>query len=985
MLPKSMSRSVASIRLWWCLLPLLLFLQSGSRPALTPQAVVAKQAGGQADYGKLPLHFEPNVGQADGQAKFMARGKGYSLSLAPAEAVLTVGEWQRNLKISAPLLPARFNYVSSSPVHQVRIKLLNASANARISGLERLPGKTNYLFGNDPGKWRTGIPTYARVQCDDIYPGVTMVYYGNQRRLEYDFIVAPGTRPEQIAIGIEGADEIDLDGEGNLLLHIGGRILKQHPPIIYQEVDGIRREVRGGYLLAGNQIQPWQVRFQIAEYDASRPLVIDPILSLSYSSYLGGSGDDLATDIALDSSGNAYITGVTTSGNFPTRGAGQPSYNGGGVDAFVVKLNPAGTDLVYATYLGGDDEDQGLGIAVSPTGNAYVTGQTCSRNFPTKNAVQTAPGGFCDAFVTKLNAAGSALDYSTYLGGRDIDPGMAIAVDAAGNAYVAGWTQSSDFPTRNALQPTLAGTGDAFVTKLNAAGSDFVFSTYLGGSNGLDFARAIAVDAAGNAYVTGETRSTNFPVVNPLQPAKGAGVGYGDAFVTKFNAAGSALIYSTYLGGSCDNEGWGIAVDAAGSAYVTGNTCSTNFPTVNAFQPQFGGGEFTRDAFVSKLNPAGTALAYSTYLGGSGSENDENMGAIAVDASGQAYVAGETCSTNFPVKSALQSVSGGRCDLFITKFTAAGSAVVYSTYFGGSDEDGMYLGGMAVDATGNAFVAGVTRSKDFPTTAGAFQSSPASNLNGSLDAIVAKIAAVSTTSAASVSAASFASAPVAPESIVAAFGSDLAVAKQTASAVPLPAELAGTTVKIRDSTGRESLAPLFFVSPAQVNYLIPVGTATGAATVSITAGDGFVSSGILQIEMVRPGLFAANANGQGVAAALALRVRANGTYVYEPVVQFDATQQRYIPLPIDLGPPADQVYLIVFGTGLRFRNSLSAVTATLGGTNLEVLYAGQQGEFVGLDQVNIGPIPRSLAGRGEMNLALTVDGKTANAVSANVR
>lgn len=973
MLPKSISQGFASLVLWYCLLVLL--PQSTFPPA--PASAIGNQTKSQAKFGTLPLHFEP--GQTEGRTRFFARGNGYSLSLDQAEMVLTIGHQGRSRTDTTAWLRSGSRPLARTVARPVRIKLLNANSAAHMSGREELPGKVNFFVGNDARKWRTGIPTYARVRCEDVYPGVALVYCGNQRRLEYDFIVAPGADSAQIALGIEGADEVTLDGEGNLLLSIGSRILKQQRPVIYQEVNGDRSEVHGEYLLAGKL-----VRFQVGDYDRSRPLVIDPILSLAYSTYLGGTGDDVITDIALDAGGNAYVTGLTESTNFPTRGAAQPGFGGGEIDAFVVKLNPAGTDIVYSTYLGGDMEDQAFGIAVDTSGNAYVTGQTCSRNFPTRNARQASIGGFCDAFVTKLNAAGSALEYSTYLGGRNIDPGMAIAVDAAGSAYVVGWTQSLDFPVRNAFQATLANIGDAFVAKFNAAGSDLVFSTFLGG-NHLDFARAIAVDAAGNAYVTGETRSTNFPTVNALQPTKGESLAYGDAFVTKFNPSGSALVYSTYLGGSCDTEGWGIAVDAAGSAYVMGNTCSTNFPTVSAFQPQYGGGEFSRDAFVSKLNPAGTALVYSTYLGGSGSENDENMGAIAVDANGQAYVAGMTCSTNFPVKSALQSTPGGRCDLFITKFTAAGSSVVYSTYLGGSDTDGMYLGGMAVDAAGNAFVAGVTQSKDFPTTAGAFQTSPATDVTGSLNAIIAKLAAVSNASTASVSAASFAPAPVAPESIVAAFGTDLAVATQAATTTPLPTELVGTMVKIRDSAGVDRLAPLFFVSNAQVNYLIPSGTATGDATVSISAFDGFVSTGSLSIAPVAPGLFAANANGKGVVAAIALRVKADGSQLYEPVVQFDAGQQNFVALPIDLGPANEQVYIIVFGTGLRFRSSLMTVTAALGGTNLPVPYAGQQGEFIGLDQINLGPIPRSLAGRGEMNLALTVDGKACNVVSANVR
>jgi uncharacterized protein (TIGR03437 family) len=955
---------------------LLLLLQLCLCLPLALEPKDRNRASVQAAYATLPLSFELNEGQADRQIRFLSRAKGHGLYLSSTDALLTLPKREkrapnaRQNRLISSISPSR------SPHRALRMKLLNADADARISGQERLPGKTNYILGNDPNHWRTNIPTYARVRYHEIYPGVDLVFYGNQGRLEYDFIIGPGAKSECIALEFEGADHISLDDAGNLLLHAGDEIVKQHRPLVYQEVEGVRQEVSGDYLLTGNQ-----VRFKLSEYDPSLPLVIDPVLLLSYSTYLGGSGDDVATDIALDSSGNAYITGLTTSTNFPTRDPAQPNYGGGEIDAFIVKFNPAGTSLVYATYLGGNNEDQALGIAVDPSGSAYVTGQTCSPNFPTRNAVQAVFGGFCDAFVTKLNASGSSVGYSTYLGGRENDPGFAIAVDPSGNAYVTGWTASANFPTKNPFQPMLGDVSDAFVTKLNAAGSELIFSTFLGGNSG-DFAHAVAVDSAGNAYVTGETRSSNFPTVNPLQPMKGGG---GDAFVTKFNAAGSALVYSTYLGGSCETEGWGIAIDASGSAYVTGTTCSTNFPTVNPFQAQFGGGQFTRDAFVSKLNPAGTALVYSTYLGGSRNENDENQGAIAVDASGQAYVGGETSSTDFPLKSAWQSQRRGNSDFFITKFTAAGSAVVYSTYLGGSDEDGMFSGGMAVDAMGNVFVVGVTRSKDFPTTPGAFQPSPTSDPARSLDATITKIAAVSSASTTCVSAASYAPANLALDSIVAAFGTDLAVATQTAVVTPLPTNLAGTTVKIRDSVGKETLAPLFFVSNVQVNYLMPAEAATGPATVTITNADGFVSTGAIQVARVSPGLFAANSNGQGVTAAVALRVKADGAQSYEPVARWDATQKRFVSLPIDLGPTGEQVFLIVFGTGLRSRSALSAVIASLGGTPLTALYAGAQVDFAGLDQINLGPIPRNLAGRGEANLALTADGQAANVVTASLR
>jgi uncharacterized repeat protein (TIGR01451 family) len=384
-----------------------------------------------------------------------------------------------------------------------------------------------------------------------------------------------------------------------------------------------------------------------------------------YSTYLGGSSTDLGLGIAVDRSGNAYVTGQTFSTNFPTVNALQPSFGGAPSDAFAAKINASGSALVYSTYLGGGNFDSGQGIAVDRSGNAYVTGYTTSTNFPTAHALQPSSGGGSDAFAAKINASGSALVYSTYLGGSSNDIADGIAVDSAGNAYVTGNTLSTNFPTVNALQPSSGGGFDAFAAKINASGSALIYSTYLGGSSD-DFGFGIAVDRSGNAYVTGRTGSTNFPTVNALQPSSGGG---NDAFAAKISVTGSALVYSTYLGGSGDENGngfAGIAVDSSGNAYVTGGTTSTNFPTVNALEPSFGGGP--SDAFAAKINAGGSALVYSTYLGGT---SDDYGYGIAVDSSGNAYVTGQTASTNFPTAHALQPSSGGGFDAFLAKIVAA--------------------------------------------------------------------------------------------------------------------------------------------------------------------------------------------------------------------------------------------------------------------------------------------------------------------------
>jgi len=507
----------------------------------------------------------------------------------------------------------------------------------------------------------------------------------------------------------------------------------------------------------------------VATYDRTHPLVIDPVLS--YSTYLGGSGNDFASGIAVDAAGNAYVTGSTDSTNFPTT-AGAFAGVTGSSDAFVTKLDPSGSTLVYSTYLGGSGDDVARGIAVDASGNAYVTGQTSSPDLPTANAFQPVfvggpadlgPAGPYDGFVTKLDSTGSTLLYSTYLGGNDADVSFAVAVDASGNAYVAGWTRSSDFPTTpGAFAVSRTGADDAFVAKLDPTGSALVYSTFLGGSNNiktanpLDTGRAIAVDGSGSAYVTGYTYSSDFPTTaGAFQTIFGSGAFGHVAFVTKLDPAGSALVYSTFLGGTSGiDEGLGLAIDAGGNAYVTGVTLSSDFPTTpGAFQSVSGG---ARDAFVTKLNPAGSLLVYSTYLGGG---KHDLASAIAVDAAGNAFVAGTTgpledgCNSSFPctddfptTAGAVQPVYGGGFrDAFLATLDSSGSALIFSTYLGGSGNDSGI--GIALDSGANAYIAGATASSNFPTTAGAFQPIFAGgdnrpNPGDSFDAFVGKIAGI---------------------------------------------------------------------------------------------------------------------------------------------------------------------------------------------------------------------------------------------------
>ena len=655
-------------------------------------------------YAKIPLSFVANDGQADKQVKFTTRGSGYSLALAPTTFTLAFADSRNQNEASV-----------------LQATLLGGNAAANVTGLERLQTTTNYFIGNDPRKWQTNIPNYAKVKYSSVYPGVDLVFYGNQNLLEYDFIVSPGADANSIALGFAGITDLRVDEKGDLLLRTDAREIRQSKPIVYQQINGARRMIPASYLVKDKQ----QVAFQIADYDRSQPLVIDP--TLAFSTFIGGNGSDRASGIAVDSAGNVYITGDTISTNFPvTPGAFQSAKAPFNFDAFVAKLNPAGTALIYSTYFGGANRDSGSDIAIDTAGNAYITGLTDSSDLP------VTPGAFrttavltdeTTAFVTKFNATGTALVYSTYLA-----PilGTGIAVDSAGNAFIAGQA-NADYPTTpGAFQTTSAGSSEAFVTKMNATGTALIYSTFLGGS-GFDAASDIAIDAAGNAYVTGQAQA-GFPVTPGAFQTSFNGVT--DAFVTKLNPTGTALIYSTFLGGSGNESTNGIAINDAGNAYVTGFTGSSNFPTTpGAFQTVKSGGD---DVFVTALNAAGSGLAYSTFLGGDANEFSVR---IAVDAAGNASVVGLTGSSNFPTTAdAIQSTYGGNNDAFVTRLNPTGTALVFSTFLGGSAAD---IGlSVALDAAGSIYVSGQTSSTNFPTTPGSFQTVFGGSFN---DGFVSKI------------------------------------------------------------------------------------------------------------------------------------------------------------------------------------------------------------------------------------------------------
>lgn len=623
----------------------------------------------------------------------------------------------------------------------VHMHLVGGNSMATAQGSGPMAGTANYFLGNDPSKWHSGVARYARVSYQSVYPGVNMAFHGAERGLEFDFVLAPGANPAPIGFQFTGGQGMKTDDSGNLIISSAAGDVLLHKPVAYQQQKGVRQPVDARFVLKASN----QVSFELGSYDRSRELVIDPSVSYAYSTYLGGTGNDAGYGIAFDSSGNAYITGQTASIDFPTVSGGYAAANAGLTDVFVTKIAADGSSLIYSTYVGGSKDDSGNAIAVDPSGNAFVAGGTASTDFPhTLGAFQTALKGTSgNAFVFELSSTFGTLTYSTYLGGTGTDTAFGMALDSAGNVYAVGKTSSLDFPlSATPLQTTAAG---GFVTKLNPTGTALVFSTYLGGSatdfatsvavggpssnvyvtgsagssfhttlgvnqpnygggfsdafvtainpaggapavystflggSDTDVGNGIAVDSSGNAYVTGQTASANFPLASALQPTFGANGTY-DAFVTKLNPAGATLVYSTYLGGTGFDGGVSIAVDASGSAYVTGQTASSDFPLMIPTQAVLGGGD---DAFVSEINAGGSALVFSTYLGGTLNEDDSGkFGAIAVDNAGaNIYVTGSTPSSDFRTLSTAtvyQAANAGGNDAFVVKFAQATAAPTFS-------------------------------------------------------------------------------------------------------------------------------------------------------------------------------------------------------------------------------------------------------------------------------------------------------------------
>ena len=729
-----------------------------TEPSATDEKVASAARAHVANtYGKLPLTFESNEGQSDKQVKFLSRGQGYTLFLTRDEAVMSLRRAphrQADRDTLLALKPSDFKPTNENSA-VLRMKLLGVNPDAVVSGSDQQEGKSNYFIGNDQSQWRTDVSNYSQVRYRDAYPGIDLVYYGNQQQLEYDFVVAPGADPRTIKLDVYSQSAVSgkrtsaplsIASNGDLLVPTRDGEVRFHKPIAYQPEDSANLHVIGGdpaAVNAKNSVEGhWvlqggnQVGFEVAAYDSSRALVIDP--ALSYSTYIGGTGTDGAFGVSIDQYGNAYVTGFTTSTNFPTKNPLQAT-EAGGVDTFVLKLNRTGTALVYSTYIGGSSTEYPFGMAVDSKGEAYEVGNTGSANFPvTAGAFQTtcvSCSTYPAVFLTKLSATGNSLVYSTFIGGSGDNRAFGITLDSLNDAYIVGWTTSSDFPVTTGAFQTVnkGGISDAFVTELNATGSALVYSTYLGGS-GQDVGFGIALDSANNTIVTGYSYSLDFPVTSgAFQTSTTVN---GAAWVTKLNVGGTSEIYSTYLGGTTGTSaGNSIKVDSAGNAYVTGYTCASDFPTTPGVVQATFGGDCTPaggDAFVTELNSTGSAPVYSTYLGGAG---DDVGFSIGLDQSNNVYITGRSSSTNYPVTpGAFQSTMAGGYDCIYTILNSTGTSMLYSTYLGGTAVDVAFV--MAVDKLGNSYMIGRSYSTNFPVTPGVLQST----LKGSTNAIVFKFA-----------------------------------------------------------------------------------------------------------------------------------------------------------------------------------------------------------------------------------------------------
>jgi uncharacterized protein (TIGR03437 family) len=954
---------------------------------ITLLAVAASASAGvrqATPFGNLPLRFEENRGQEAPGVRYIARGNRFNVLLKGSGNAI---RWTSGA---------------------LETTLVGANRNPQISALSPLAASTNYFKGNQPQAWTTGVHNFERVRYTEVYPGIDMVFYGREGRLEYDFVVRPGADPSVIQWKLDGFDSLAISPSGELVVSTAVGDIRWKAPEIYQQFGNERVRVDGRFALNADR-----VTFQLGPYDHSKELVIDPVLS--FSTFLGGTKNEGGSRVVVDSNGNVYVTGTTVSQDFPvTRTSFQPSFGGtalGSVvgvfagDVFVAKFSSTGA-LVYLSYLGGSIDEAALGLAVDSTGSAYVGGYTNSSDFPTAgNPLQKTFGGFGgnflarfgDGFISKLSPAGDQLLYSTYLGGRSDDMVMDLKIDSSSNIYVTGWTISNNFPiTTGAYQSPLRGaggqstfnkngvplmvTGDVFVTKIKADGSALVFSSIIGGTMD-DIPTCLILDSSNNVYVGGSTISMNFPVTAGSFQQTNHGsdpfddvVTSGDAFILKLDSTGQKLVFSTYMGGRGDDIVGSLAIDSTGNLYATGGTNSSDFPITNRrgyagpSSAPFTADFLYGDGFVAKIKPDGSGLLFSSFIGGS--QDDEGT-QIALDPSGNIVVAGNTASLDLPVTSnAMQTKLGGglqgdivtKADGFLMVFSPAGDQTLYSSYIGGTLGD--VILGMTVDKTGNTYITGFTTSADYPITTGAFQRTHTVTMDSAdkmptsedqTDVFLTKIAGLvaSPLVSAVVNGASGVQGAVSPGMIAVFYGSLIGptVSSPVLAAVDPVTGLLATTRSNTTFFFDNVAAPIVYVSATQSAAIVPYEVAGKGSTQLTAQFNGQTSPPVtLSVNDTMPGLFTVNQAGTGPAVVYNQDGTLNSASNPAPkntAIQLYGTGEGLLTSPTvktgqiaPLAPP--------------FPTPVQPVSATIGGANAQILYKGPvPGFVVGLLQVNM--------------------------------
>ena len=940
----------------------------------------------------VPLSFEANQGQTDSQVKFLSRGDGYSLFLTSNEAVFTLRP-----PAGAKALPS-----------VVRMELRGANRGAQVTGADKLAGVANYYVGNDPRKWRSGITTYGKVKYQGIYPGIDAVFYGNQRQLEYDFVVAPGADPKQISLGLTGAKP-SLDPDGNVVLKLADGDLALKKPVVYQNVAGEKKTVEASYTIAGNK-----VRFHLGKYDHNQTLVIDPVFT--YLTYLGGSSVDYIGGItsvgqttspthalAIDSAGDVYVTGETISNDFPVANAYQATRNepGGAYTAFVSALNPTGTALLYSTYLGGSVSnpnnqtnpfDIGASIAWDSFDNAvYVVGTTNAVDFPTTpGAFKTQNvNGTYSAFVSKFNSIGQ-LTKSTYLGPH-LTYGLSVTSDSLGRAYVVGYTSYScnpsdstcPFPTTPRAvipAPPASFNGYGFVSVFDTNLATLLYSTLLGDPNAAPAvggttseAFGVTVDPNGNFYVVGVTSSPSLPTTAGAfqrtlaafnaQPLVGFAAKFGPV-----TANGATLTYLTYLEATGTDFGdfpSGVAADSQGNAYVGGYTNSPTFPvTTGAYHTPcpLNGAALCPAAFVTKLNPAGTGLVWSALV-----EPADFFSSIQLDTQGNVYVAGHNGCCSFvpvnPVQPGLNNDAG-----FVAKLDPTGSTLLFSSLIQG----GFTLRGLAVDAQENVYVTSYTYDTTLPTTPGAFQTALKNPGTGnSYDGFIAKFSLAPSITPGGIVPVDSTVNTIQPGEWVSIYGANLAGAPATWTG-NFPKSLGGASVTINGKS-----AYLWYVSPGQINLQAPDDSTTGTVPVVVTTTSGSATSTVTLAPFAPSFLLLDTKHVTGII------LRFDGTGAYG-----GGTYDILGPTGSSLGYPTVAAKagdsLLLFGVGFGPTSTVVAAGQAFSGAapttktvnvlinNVSVIpgFAGMSG--AGLYQINL-ILPADL-GTGDVTLAASVNG-----------